>query len=90
MFKLSTVGLLSLLGGVLVLVFQTISSLVEQAGWVEHSLDTLLDPKYLGWMDGASWFGLEKIAVYLVMMPLFMLLIGLGVLLLTVSFFTAK
>jgi len=41
-------------------------------------------------MDSASWFGLEKIAAYLVTMPLFLLLIAIGVLLLIIGGFKGK
>lgn len=90
MGKLTATGLISIAAGLVVLGFQMISSLMEHSGWQQLSLHTLLDRKYLGWLDGASFLGLETMALYLVTMPLFLLLVGLGVVLLAISFFTGK
>jgi hypothetical protein len=90
MLKLSTMGLLSIFGGLLVLGFQVLSSLMEREGPETLSIEVLLDQKYIGWMVDASWFGLEKIAIYVVTMPLYILLIAIGVLLLLAVFFFSK
>lgn len=90
MGKLSLAGLVSVAAGLVVLAFQAISSLMDHEGWQGLSLDTLLARKYLGWLYDASFFGLEAVALYLVTMPLFLLLIGLGVVLLAMSFFIGK
>lgn len=90
MGKLSLAGLISVAAGLVVLVFQAISSLMDHGGWQGLNLDTLLDRKYLGWLYDASFFGLEAVALYLVTMPLFLLLIGLGVSLLAISLFIGK
>ncbi len=84
--KLTTLGLLSCACGLLLLGFQALSSLMHTENvWKQISIISISDSKYFTWIDSASWFGLEKIAAYLVTMPLFLLLIAIGVLLLIIG-----
>ena len=84
--KFSTLGLLSCACGLLLLGFQGLSALMHTENvWKQISITSILEPKYFTWMDSASWFGVEKIAAYLVTMPLFLLLIGIGVVLLIIG-----
>lgn len=91
MNKPTTTGLASIIIGLLILGFQAISSVMGTGmAWKQLNATSLVDPKNLAWIDSVSWFGIDRLISYLVTMPLFMLLIGLGVLLMIIGGFVSK
>jgi hypothetical protein len=91
MSKLTIVGLLTTLGGLVVLGFQAISSLMgTKEVWKSLSLRDVLDSGQLGWIDQVALLGVDRGLDYLVSMPLFALLVGSGAVLLLVSGFIYK
>jgi hypothetical protein len=91
MSKLTIVGLLTTLSGLVVLGFQAISSLMgTEEVWKSLSLRDVLDNGQLGWIDQVALFGVDRGLDYLVSMPLFVLLVGSGAILLLVAGFVSK
>jgi hypothetical protein len=91
MSKLTIVGLLTTLGGLVVLGFQAISSLMgTKEVWKSLSLRDVLDSGQLGWIDQVALLGVDRGLDYLVSMPLFALLVGSGAILLLISGFIYK
>jgi hypothetical protein len=74
------VGGLLCLGGLLVLLYQTISSMMTPGDIVFNSLGIVdvLDATYLKWIDGISWHGIQKNVKYITTMPMYILLLGTG------------
>jgi hypothetical protein len=74
------VGGLLCLGGLLVLLYQTISSMMTPGDIVFNSLGIVdvLDATYLKWIDGISWHGIQKTLKYITTMPMYILLLGTG------------
>jgi hypothetical protein len=91
MSKLTIAGLLTTLSGLVILGFQSISSLMgTEEVWKSLSLRDVLDGGQLGWIDQVALLGVDRGLDYLVSMPLFALLVASGVLLLVVGGFVAK
>ena len=82
MNKFTIAGIVAFLGGGVLLGFQAISTLMETEGaaWKQISLLDIFDASRFGWIDTLSWALLRQTADYLVSMPLFLLLFGIGVL----------
>lgn len=78
MSKYYAIGTVALLFGLIVLLFQTISSLMTPGAviWKSLTLMSILDPLYLNWIEGVSWAGMKQVLEYLVGLPLYLLLIG--------------
>lgn len=86
MSKFTMGGLLSFLGGLLLLGFQAISTLMDMEGvWKSLSLVDIFDEAHFLWIDGISWGIVRASADYVVTMPLFVLLFCLGVLFFMIS-----
>ena len=91
MTKFSIIGLSSCLGGGLLLGFQALSSVMGTEGtWKSLKLVDVVGKKYFTWLEGASFFGLEKIADYIVTMPLFVLLFCIGGFFLVLDYFFGR
>ncbi len=82
MNKFTIVGIAAFLGGGVLLGFQAISALMESEGaaWKQISLLDVFDASWFNWIDTLSWAMLRLTANYLVSMPLFLLLFGIGTL----------
>ena len=91
MTKFSLIGLLSCLGGGLLLGFQVLSSIMDTKNtWKGLNLLGVFGKEHFSWLEGASFFGLEKIADYVVTMPLFILLFCIGVLFFVLDYFFGR
>ncbi|MFC1814436.1 hypothetical protein ACFL0M_00540 [Thermodesulfobacteriota bacterium] len=91
MTKFTLIGLLSCLGGGLLLGFQALSSIMHTEGtWKILNLIGVVGEKHFTWLEGASFFGLEKMADYIVNMPLFVLLFCIGGLFLVLGYFFGR
>ncbi|MBU0993564.1 MAG: hypothetical protein KJ737_13795 [Proteobacteria bacterium] len=88
MSKFTLAGLLSWLGGFLLLGFQSISTLMSVEGkWKSMNLKDVVDAQYLTWVDGITWDMLTKMVDYVLTMPLFVLLFCVGTILFIVNAF---
>lgn len=91
MSKLTIIGLLTTLSGLVVLGFQAISSLMgTEEVWKSLSLRDVLDNGQLDWINQVALFGIDQGLNYLVAMPLFALLVASGVIVLLISGFVSK
>lgn len=88
MSKFTLAGLVSWLGGLLLLGFQSISTLMNVDGhWQSICLTDIIEEKYLVWTDGVTWnLALQSIN-YVLSMPLFILLFCIGTLLFIINAF---
>ncbi|MBW1751759.1 MAG: hypothetical protein JRJ46_01345 [Deltaproteobacteria bacterium] len=68
------------LSGLVVLLFQTVSSMMTPGDIVFKSLGIVdvLDATYLKWIDGISWHGIQKNLKYIITIPMYLLLLGTG------------
>ena len=78
MSKFYTIGGVALVGGLVVLLFQTISSIMTPGVvvWKSITLMSVLDPLYLNWVQSVSWEGMKQFLEYFLSLPLYLLLIG--------------
>jgi hypothetical protein len=91
MSKVAGIGLFSCLGALVMLLFQAISSLMKvDIVYKNLSLVDWFGPEAFSWIDGLSWFGLEKILNHIVTTPLFVLLLCIGIFFLILSGFLKK
>ncbi|HDL08616.1 MAG TPA: hypothetical protein ENG35_07775 [Desulfobacteraceae bacterium] len=89
MNKLTVMGLLAWLVSAVIVGFQALSSLMgREDGWNNLCIGDLFDAKYLGWIDGISWIYIQKSADYIVTMPLFLLLIFIGIIFFLINAFS--
>jgi hypothetical protein len=79
-------GGLSIIGGVVMVLFQAVASMMTAGDmvWKKLSLAGVVNAGYLGWVEGIS--PLE----YIVAMPLYILLIAVGVILFIVGAIVQK
>ncbi len=81
MSKFTWAGLLSWLGGFLLLGFQGISTLMDDDGkWKSMNILDIVEPEYLEWADRIPWSIGQNAVNYLLSMPLFALLFCVGTL----------
>jgi len=68
------------LGGLLLVGFQAISSMMNpgEMVWKSLSISGMIDAEHLKWIDGISWYSIKKILKYITTMPLYILLICVG------------
>jgi hypothetical protein len=79
-------GGIAMLAGLLLLVMKALAQLMPgDPTRYDYSLKTLLDPDRLAWIDTISSAGLHSAASWLAGAPIFVLLFGLGVLLMFIS-----
>ena len=91
MTKLIIAGLASWAGGLLILGFQAISSLMgTEANWENLTLVEIAGPERLEWVDRISWDAIQNMANYIVTMPFYILLFCVGLLLFVIHAFTSK
>jgi len=82
MSKYYIVGGLLCLGGLLLIGFQAISSMMMQGEivWKSLSIAGIVDAEHLKWIDSISWYSIQKIIKNITTMPLYILLICVGIL----------
>lgn len=99
MSKLTIAGLVSLLASGVILGFQTISSLMDPSAtsiakgktvWKSLSLADSIGPEYFEWIDSITWTSIQSIANYIVDMPLYLLLLCIGILCFVINAFTSR
>jgi hypothetical protein len=91
MTKFSLIGILAIIGGGVMLGFQTLSGVMgHEVKFESLKLVNILDEKYFAWIDTVSFYGLERIAEFIVSMPLYILLFCFGGLLLMLSYLFGK
>jgi len=93
MSKYTIVGLISWLFSGLILLFQTISSLMgmeEKMAFKSLALVDIIGKGHFNWIDGISWVSIQKAVNYIVTMPLFLLLFCIGILFFLMHMFTSK
>ena len=80
MFRLGNLGFLSLFGGIIILLLQAITSLLNKDfTWKKLRCADMLDPQYYNWLDNITLFNFNSIANYVLNMPLFVLLFCLTI-----------
>lgn len=93
MSKLTIAGLVSCFIGGLIITFQVIGGLVSSGGDLVWKNLTLLDAvgkTYFSWVDGMSEGAIQNAVQYIITMPLYLLLICVGILLLILGQLTSK
>ena len=91
MTKYTLMGVLSCVGGGLLIGFQAVSSAMgSKAVWKSLSLVDIVGEQYFEWMGNASFGGIERIAEYIVTMPLFVLLFCIGGLFFVLDYFLGR
>lgn len=68
-------------GGLALVTFQAISSVMMpgEVVWKSINIAGALDEKYIKWIDTISWTLIHNMANYIVTMPLYILLLVVGV-----------
>ena len=93
MSKYTMAGLVSWLFSGLILLFQTISSLMgmeEKMAFKSLALVDIIGQGYFKWINNISWAGIQNVVSYLVTMPLFLLLFCIGILFFLMHMFASK
>ena len=82
MSKYNICGGLLCLGGLLLVLFQTVSSIMTpgEIVWKSLSIVDVVDAEHFKWIDTISWSSIQKTIKYIVTMPLYLLLICAGIL----------
>ncbi len=73
-------GGLLCLGGMVLVLYQAISSMMApgEIVWKGLSIVDILDAAYLKWIDGISWHVIQKNLKYITTMPLYLLMLVTG------------
>lgn len=88
MSKFTLAGIASWLGGLLLLGFQSISTLMTVEGkWKQLDIVDVVAPQYLSWIDDISYEMIAKALDYIVNMPIFVVLFCLGTLFFIINAF---
>ena len=87
MSKINWLGILFFLGGIVLVIFQSVSSMMttdaeEVITWKGLSLTSLFGEDAFGWIEGLSWATGQNLADTVVNMQLWILMVGVGILLL--------
>ena len=99
MSKLTIAGLVAFLASGIILGFQTISSLMDpsatsitkkKTAWKNLTLADSIGPEYFEWIDTISWTSIQSIADYIVDMPLYLLLLCIGILCFVINAFYSR
>ncbi len=80
MSKYYIVGGLLCISGLVMVGFQTISSMMTpgEMVWKSLSIAGIVDAEQLKWIDSISWYSIQKVIKYIVTMPLYILLLCVG------------
>jgi hypothetical protein len=81
MSKYYIVGGLLCISGLVIVGFQAISSMMTPGEMVWNSLSIagIVDAEHLKWIDSISWYSIQKIIKYIATMPLYILMLCVGV-----------
>jgi len=81
MSKYYLIGGLLCIGGLLMIIFQAVSSMMTpgEIVWKSLSFVDVIDAAYLNWIDSVSWHGIQKSLKYIATMPLCILSLSVGV-----------
>ena len=81
MSKFYIFGGLFCLSGLAMVTFQAIQSVMMpgEVVWKSINIAGIVDEKYVKWVDTISWTFIHNIADYIITMPLYLLLIIVGV-----------
>ena len=93
MSKYTIAGLVSWLFSALILLFQSISSLMgteETMVFKNLSLVSVIGQDHFDWINSLSWVSVQKAASYIVTMPLFLLLFCIGLFLFLLHMLLSK
>jgi len=82
MSKYNIAGFVLCIGGLLLVLFQSLSAIMTPGDVASTSLTIVdvVDAQHFSWIDGTSLNSLQKAAKFIVTMPLYILLICCGVL----------
>jgi hypothetical protein len=80
MSKYYILGGLLCLGGLVLVIFQAISSMMAPGDivWKSVSIVDVLGATHLQWIDGISWHSIQKNLKHITTMPMYILLLGTG------------
>jgi len=80
MSKYYIVGGLLCIGGLVLVGFQAISSMMSpgEMVWKSLTITSIVDAEQLKWINSISWHSIQKIVKYIVTMPLYILLLCVG------------
>lgn len=80
MSRYYVIGGLLCVGGLLLVVFQAVSSMMApgEIVWKSLSVVDVIDAAYLKWIDGISWQSIQKGMKYITTMPLYILSLSVG------------
>jgi hypothetical protein len=80
MSKYYVIGGLLCAGGLLMIIFQAVSSMMTpgEIVWKSLSVVDVIDAAYLKWIDGISWQSIQKGFKYITTMPLYILSLSVG------------
>jgi len=99
MSKFTIVGLVSCLASGIILGFQAIATLMDpsassiskgETAWKNLTLVDSIGQEYFEWIDTISWVSIQSIADYIVSMPLYILLLCIGILCFLINAFTSR
>ncbi len=93
MSKYMIAGLVSWLFSGLIVLFQSISSLMgteETMALKSLSLVSVIGQEHFNWINSLSWVSVQKAVNYIVTMPLFLLLFCIGILFFLMHMFSSK
>ena len=80
MSKYYIIGGLLCLGGLLMVIFQAVSSMMTpgEIVWKSLNIAGIVDMENMKWIDSISWHSIQKIINYIATMPLYLLLLCAG------------
>lgn len=88
MSKWAVSGIISIVIGGVILVFQLISGIMGESGsWTSLCLVDLFDPSSFNWIDHMTFLHINNLLDRIVIAPLYILLLCLGAVLLIISGF---
>ena len=93
MSKYSIAALVSWLLSGLILLFQSISSLMgkgETLAFKSSSLVSVIGQENFNWINSLPWVSVQRAVNYIITMPLFLLLICIGILFFLLHMFSSK
>jgi len=91
MTKYTLIGVLSCMGGGLLIGFQALSSVMgSKAVWKSLTLVDIVGKQYFEWVGNSSFGGLGKIAEPIVTMPLFVILFCISGLFFVLDYFLGR
>ncbi|MBW1895094.1 MAG: hypothetical protein JRI91_15590 [Deltaproteobacteria bacterium] len=80
MSKYYMIGGMLCVGGVIMVIFQAVSSMMTAGDivWKSLSLVDVISTEYLAWIDGISWQSIQKNIKYITTIPLYLLMLSVG------------